>query len=54
MLLEYLHFEVDALTEGQHVANVSITDEAGNVVTDTLEFVVDTLVPVVEYFTIEY
>ena len=39
--------EVDALTEGQHVANVSITDEAGNVVTDTLEFVVDTLVPVV-------
>ncbi|MEM5513677.1 Ig-like domain-containing protein, partial [Pseudoalteromonas sp. AS84] len=39
--------EVDALTEGQHVANVSITDDAGNVVTDTLEFVVDTLVPVV-------
>uniref|UniRef100_UPI003325F811 Ig-like domain-containing protein n=1 Tax=Pseudoalteromonas sp. SMN1298-MNA-CIBAN-0114 TaxID=3140428 RepID=UPI003325F811 len=39
--------EVDALSEGQHVANVSITDEAGNVVTDTLEFVVDTLVPVV-------
>ena len=40
--------EVDALTEGQHVANVSITDDAGNVVTDTLEFVVDTLVPVVD------
>ncbi|MBB1450855.1 Ig-like domain repeat protein, partial [Pseudoalteromonas sp. SG43-1] len=39
--------EVDVLTEGQHVANVSITDEAENVVTDTLEFVVDTLVPVV-------
>ena len=39
--------EVDALSEGQHVANVSITDDAGNVVTDTLEFVVDTLVPVV-------
>ncbi|MEG3760130.1 Ig-like domain-containing protein [Pseudoalteromonas carrageenovora] len=39
--------EVDALTEGQHVANVSITDDAGNVVTDTLEFVVDSLVPVV-------
>ncbi|MDN3381958.1 Ig-like domain-containing protein [Pseudoalteromonas sp. APC 3358] len=39
--------EVDALSEGQHVANVSITDNAGNVVTDTLEFVVDTLVPVV-------
>ncbi|MEN8635100.1 Ig-like domain-containing protein [Pseudoalteromonas distincta] len=40
--------EVDALSEGQHVANVSITDDAGNVVTDTLEFVVDTLVPVVD------
>ena len=40
--------EVDALTEGQHVANVSITDDAGNVVTQTLEFVVDTLVPVVD------
>ncbi|NMP03443.1 hypothetical protein HHE94_12095, partial [Pseudoalteromonas arctica] len=39
--------EVDALSEGQHVANVSITDDAGNVVTDTLEFVVDSLVPVV-------
>ncbi|MBQ4859666.1 Ig-like domain-containing protein, partial [Pseudoalteromonas sp. MMG007] len=40
--------QIDALTEGQHVANVSITDDAGNVVTDTLEFVVDTLVPVVD------
>ncbi|CAM2730924.1 Ig-like domain-containing protein [Pseudoalteromonas atlantica] len=40
--------EVDALTEGQHVANVSITDDAGNVVTQTLGFVVDTLVPVVD------
>gem|GEM_PF-499719 len=40
--------EVDALTEGQHVANVSITDDAGNVVTQTLEFIVDTLVPVVD------
>ncbi|MBB1346284.1 Ig-like domain-containing protein, partial [Pseudoalteromonas sp. SG45-2] len=40
--------EVDALTEGQHVANVSITDDAGNAVTQTLEFVVDTLVPVVD------
>ncbi|MEL0648983.1 Ig-like domain-containing protein [Pseudoalteromonas agarivorans] len=40
--------QIDALTEGQHVANVSITDERGNVVTDTLEFVVDSLVPVVD------
>ncbi|MDO6547990.1 Ig-like domain-containing protein [Pseudoalteromonas carrageenovora] len=40
--------QLDALSEGQHVANVSITDESGNVVTQTLEFVVDTLVPVVD------
>ena len=40
--------EVDALTERQHVANVSITADAGNVVTQSLEFVVDTLVPVVD------
>ncbi|WP_206017627.1 Ig-like domain-containing protein, partial [Pseudoalteromonas sp. Z9A4] len=39
--------QLDALSEGQHVANVSITDDSGNVVTDTLEFVVDSLVPVV-------
>ncbi|WP_166108925.1 Ig-like domain-containing protein [Pseudoalteromonas sp. Z9A5] len=39
--------QLDVLTDGQHVANVSITDGAGNVVTDTLVFVVDALVPVV-------